>query len=143
MKAGSLNKMEDPRLGFLSMISPLHQDNVIRQLILLIDRLRAQRPLYHPAILDLSCLLRTLLQIQRLEKEQICRGYLLSLSTELIHMANMSLESLFAVCSSKVVDEASVLHSTQQTLFALNRFLSMTRLYDFKIRAKLIKYFWG
>ena len=126
-KPYGINKIGNPRSTVISILSPLYQETTLQRLALLVDRLRSQGPLYHPAVLDLACLFRALRQLQSVTKEQICHGQLLSRSIEQITLLKRGLELLIRATESKTVDEASFVYWLQQTLFATARLLSMTR----------------
>jgi hypothetical protein len=121
--------MDGLRDAFLSELRLLDQDGVILGLIQLINRLRLPGPPYHPVILDLCCLIRTLWQLRLLTREQLWAGNFMSQGVQWICEAKVAMEGLFAMMTSKVVDEGAIQQRTHSALWALNRFQAMTRLY--------------
>jgi hypothetical protein len=119
--------MDGLREILLSEISPLHQNNVLHGLIQLIDHLRSPGPPYHPTILDLCCLVRTLWQLRSLTGEQLWRDDLMSQGIHCIREAKAAMEGLFGELNKKVVDDGTVTQWTHSALWALNRFLALTR----------------
>jgi hypothetical protein len=110
-------------------LSYLHRDRVLLGLIQLIDQLRLPGPPHHPVILDLCCLVRTLWQLRSLTREQLWPGDVMLQAIKWIHEAKMAMEGLFTAMTSKVLDKGAIEQMTHSSLWALNRFQAMTRLY--------------
>ena len=121
--------MDGRRDIILSELRVLHQDGVILGLIQLIDRLRSTGPPYHPVILDLCCLIRTIWQLRSLTRDQLWPGNFMLQAFQWICEAKMAMKGLFATMTSKVVDEGAIQQRANSVLWALNRFQAMSRLY--------------
>ncbi|KAL2861972.1 hypothetical protein BJX68DRAFT_223570, partial [Aspergillus pseudodeflectus] len=100
---------------------------VIFGLIQLIVQLRSPDPAYHPVILDLCCLIRTLWQLRSLTREGLWSGNFMSQGIQWICEAKLAMEGLFTAMTSEVVDEGAVQQRAHSALWALNRFQAMTR----------------